>query len=528
MVNPVAGKTILSQGNQWSISINGEGKAVFTMNGVTAVSDVVVPNLASISVARENNGMMKLYVNGEIAGSAFDKKNVDYTVAKDTIKIDKAAAEKISNVVVYDRALGYDEVVGAPLASLIARAKGIQGAVTADSWAAAGMDQLIAAAEAAQGDAQVDAFVNLTDGYNQLLPKQPEVPEPKFENLAQGKNVSAAFVGAAGDATNAGSPLSNAVDGSIGTAHYAIFGKDGQNKPAYMTVDLGCECDIAGVQLWRYYGDTRTYDTTALVVSNDPKFPADASKVLYYSAEDKTKDLYNLGVKPTEDLYVESKDGKLLFGSADERSGEKSVRARYVRLYGNSKVDAKGGDNHVVELKVFGKKVPEPAKKYQPYEYDLLCMMAGRAQAIVDNGKYFTSESLAKVEDALKAARKTIATIDADVEAGSYTLTYGDVYKVRAALESAVACAQERETSDMVPILPSEPVKPSTPLTPLTPAEPIKPGGPGETQGQKPGSSSDKLVQTGDDSLMLIGGTAFAAVALAGAGIALKRRRSNA
>ena len=528
VVNPVAGKTILSQGSQWSISINGEGKAVFTMNGVTAVSDVVVPNLASVSVARENNGMMKLYVNGEIAGSSFDKKNVDYTVAKDTIKIDKAAAEKISNVVVYDRALSYDEVTGAPLASLIARAKGIQGAVTADSWAAAGMDQLIAAAEAAQGDAQVDAFAKLIDGYNQLLPKQPEVPEPKFENLAQGKNVSAAFVGAAGDATNAGSPLSNAVDGSIGTAHYAIFGKDGQNKPAYMTVDLGCECDIAGVQLWRYYGDTRTYDTTALVVSNDPKFPADASKVLYYSAEDKTKDLYNLGVKPTEDLYVESKDGKLLFGSADERSGEKSVRARYVRLYGNSKVDAKGGDNHVVELKVFGKKVPEPAKKYQPYEYDLLCMMAGRAQAIVDNGKYFTSESLAKVEDALKAARKTIATIDADVEAGSYTLTYGDVYKVRAALESAVACAQERETSDMVPILPSEPVKPSTPLTPLTPAEPIKPGGSGETQGQKPGSSSDKLVQTGDDSLMLIGGTAFAAVALAGAGIALKRRRSNA
>ena len=44
----------------------------------------------------------------------------------------------------------------------------------------------------------------------------------------------------------------------------------------------------------------------------------------------------------------------------------------------------------------------------------------------------------------------------------------------------------------------------------------------------KPGSSSDKLVQTGDDSLMLIGGTAAAAVALAGAGIALKRRRSNA
>lgn len=530
VVNPVAGKTILSQGNQWSISINGEGKAVFTMNGVTAVSDVVVPNLASISVARENNGMMKLYVNGEIAGSAFDKKNVDYTVAKDTIKIDKAAAEKISNVVVYDRALGYDEVVGAPLASLIARAKGIQGAVTADSWAAAGMDQLIAAAEAAQGDAQVDAFVNLTDGYNQLLPKQPEVPEPKFENLAQGKNASAAFVGAAGDATNAGSPLSNALDGKVPeTAKpHAIFGADNQHKPAYMQVDLGSDCDVSGVQLWRFFDGGKKYDTTALVASNDPEFAEGSYEVLYYSAADKNKDLFGLGVKPTEDLYAESKEGKVLFGSIEDKASQKTVRARYIRLYGNGYEGSNGGDNHVVELKVFGKKVPEPAKKYQPYEYDLLCMMAGRAQAIVDNGKYFTSESLAKVEDALKAARKTIATIDADVEAGSYTLTYGDVYKVRAALESAVACAQERETSDMVPILPSEPVKPSTPLTPLTPAEPIKPGGSGETQGQKPGSSSDKLVQTGDDSLMLIGGTAFAAVALAGAGIALKRRRSNA
>lgn len=530
VVNPVAGKTILSQGSQWSISINGEGKAVFTMNGVTAVSDVVVPNLASISVARENNGMMKLYVNGEIAGSAFDKKNVDYTVAKDTIKIDKAAAEKISNVVVYDRALGYDEVAGAPLASLIARAKGIQGAVTADSWAAAGMDQLIAAAEAAQGDAQVDAFVKLTDGYNQLLPKQPEVPEPKFENLAQGKNASAAFVGAAGDATNAGSPLSNALDGKVPeTAKpHAIFGADNQHRPAYMQVDLGSDCDVSGVQLWRFFDGGKKYDTTALVVSNDPEFAEGSYEVLYYSAADKNKDLFGLGVKPTEDLYAESKEGKVLFGSIEDKASQKTVRARYIRLYGNGYEGSNGGDNHVVELKVFGKKVPEPAKKHQPYEYDLLCMMAGRAQAIVDNGKYFTSESLAKVEDALKAARKTIATIDADVEAGSYTLTYGDVYKVRAALESAVACAQERETSDMVPILPSEPVKPSTPLTPLTPAEPIKPGGSGETQGQKPGSSSDKLVQTGDDSLMLIGGTAFAAVALAGAGIALKRRHSNA
>ena len=495
VVNPVAGKNVLSQGGQWSISINGEGKAVFTMNGVSAVSDGAVPALASISVARENNGMMKLYINGEIAGSAFDKKNVGHKVTKDAIKIDKGAARKITNVTVYDYARGYDEVAGAPLASLVARAKGVKNAVTAETWSAAGMDQLIASAEAAQGEAQIDAFTKLAEGFKQLLPKMPEIPEPTFENLAQGKSVSAAFIGADGDATNSGSPLSNAVDGTTETVQYAIFGKDGQNAPAYMTIDLGSVCDISGVQLWRYYGDTRTYDTTALVVSNDPGFPADDSKVLYYSADDKAKDLYKLGTKPTQDLYVESEDGKVLFGSADEKAGQKTVRARYVRLYGNSKVDAKGGDNHVVELKVFGKKLPESAKKYQPYEYDLLRMMAGRARAILDDAQHFTAESVGKVDAALKPARKVIDTIAADVEAGSFTLTYGEVYKVRATLEAAVACAEEGVNTGH------------------------------NVSANKPHGGN--LPQTGDNSLLFIGGAAVVAAALIGGGIAIKRRRAN-
>ena len=530
VVNPVAGKTILSQGNEWSISINGEGKAVFTMNGVSATSDKAVSGLASISVARENNGMMKLYVNGEIAGSAFDKKNVDHKIAKAAIKIDKAAAQKITNVTVYDYARGYDEVAGDPLAGLVKRAEGVKNAVTAETWTAAGMDKLIEAGKAAQNGeatARVSAFNALAEGFKTLLPKIPEVPEPKFENLALGKNVSAAFFGAEGDATNSGSPLSNAVDGSTETAHYAIFGKDGQKKPAYMTIDLGSECDISGVQMWRYYNDDRTYDTTALVVSNDPEFSKEASEVLYYSADDKKEDLYKLGVKPTEDLYKETSAGKVLYGSTEEKAEQKSVRARYVRLYGNSRVNTKGSDNHVVELKVFGKKVPEPAKQYQPYEYDALCMMAGRAQAIVDNGKYFTAESLAKVEAALKDARKTIDTIAADVKAGSYTLTYGDVYKVRAALEAAVACAQERPTSDMEQLFPSTPVEPGkpseTPLTPLVPATPAKPEEkPADKPGKKP--SGDKLVQTGDNAVIGIAAAGAAGAALIGAAIVTRKR----
>ena len=532
VVNPVAGKTVLSQGNEWSISINGEGKAVFTMNGVSATSDKAVSGLASISVARENNGMMKLYVNGEIAGSAFDKKNVDHKIAKAAIKIDKAAAQKISNVTVYDYARGYDEVAGDPLVSLVKRAEGVKNAVTAETWTVAGMDKLIEAGKAAQNGeaaARVSAFNALAEGFKTLLPKMPEVPEPKFENLAQGKNASAGFVGAEGDATNSGSPLSNALDGKIpdSAKPHGIFGVDAQHKPAYMQVDLGSECDIAGVQLWRYFDGGKKYDTTALVVSDDPEFAKGSYKVLYYSAADKSKDLFDLGQMPTENLYSESKDGKVLFGSTEEKADQESVRARYVRLYGNGYEGSNGGDNHVVELKVFGKKVPEPAKQYQPYEYDALCMMAGRAQAIVDNGKYFTVESLAKVEASLEDARKTIDTIAADVKAGSYTLAYGDVYKVRAALEAAVACAQERPTSNMEELFPSTPVEPGkpgeTPLTPLKPATPVKPEDkPGNKPGKKP--SGDKLVQTGDNTVIGIAAAGAAGAALIGAAIVMRKR----
>lgn len=52
-------------------------------------------------------------------------------------------------------------------------------------------------------------------------------------------------------------------------------------------------------------------------------------------------------------------------------------------------------------------------------------------------------------------------------------------------------------------------------------------GNAGNASAGNPGSSADKLVQTGDDSLTLIGGTAIVAASLVGAGVALKRRYNN-
>lgn len=92
--------------------------------------------------------------------------------------------------------------------------------------------------------------------------------------------------------TNTRSPLSNAVDGVYNNSDkYAIYGKDGKDKGSYITIDLGQQCKINNVNLWRYWSDGRTYKATALVVSDTADFAK--KTVLYYSGD---SDVYNLGV----------------------------------------------------------------------------------------------------------------------------------------------------------------------------------------------------------------------------------------
>lgn len=149
---PVAANTVLaSQGDQWSLGFNAEGKAVFTVNGVTATSENAVTGTATISGVRENNGMLKVYVNGVLSGSQYDaKKVVNYSVKQANI----TAKAGIAEVVVYDKALSYDEVPASPLENLIKTVEAIKDKVTTESWTAANMDSLLAAAkEALKGTA---------------------------------------------------------------------------------------------------------------------------------------------------------------------------------------------------------------------------------------------------------------------------------------------------------------------------------------------------------------------------------------
>ena len=90
------------------MKVTAEGKASFTLNGATAVSGKVINDGAEHKVVgvKENNGMLKLYVDGTLEGSAYNADNRFHTVKKAAI----TAGEGVTAASVYDIAYGYDEV----------------------------------------------------------------------------------------------------------------------------------------------------------------------------------------------------------------------------------------------------------------------------------------------------------------------------------------------------------------------------------------------------------------------------------
>ena len=99
-------KSLAKQANGYDLGINDQGKAYFTVNGATAVSDVVLTNAKhTITGVRENNGMLKLYVDGVLAGSKYLEANRYFDVTGNETVV---AANTV--VKVFDTGYGYDEV----------------------------------------------------------------------------------------------------------------------------------------------------------------------------------------------------------------------------------------------------------------------------------------------------------------------------------------------------------------------------------------------------------------------------------
>ena len=423
---------LVKQGDAYELGINAEGHPYFTVNGVTATADAVISDATESMIVgvKENNGLVRIYVDGQISVSVYNAENKEFAVPAAKI-VGNGVNGAVTNVAVYDRSLGYDEVPTSGLAETVKKITAEKNNWTTESWTAANMDTLLSNATSAisGGDASAiqAAKEALTAGYATLVPKV-------VENLAYQKNVTAAWVDAneTTDMTNTRSPLSKAVDGlNNDSDSYAIYGKDGKDKGSYITIDLGQQCRINNVNLWRYWTDGRTYKATALVVSDTADFAK--KTVLYYSGD---SDVYNLGVDPTDTLYAETSAGKALY------SGE-AVTGRYVRLYAMGKVGSNttsGHENHIVEIQINGRAAD--ADPYDLTEYRKVLKEA-KTEAAKD---IYTAESVAALNEQITASEALITELDAAINAGNQPdKSWSEVANAKAALEAAVAALAKND-----------------------------------------------------------------------------------
>ena len=347
-VNTKGHGPLVKQEGAYELGVDESGKAYFDLNGVRVTSRSLVNDGAKHTVAgtRENNGILKIYVDGALDGSKYDVKNVhhetpagDVTFAggsfsKDT---DEASAK------IYDRALGYNEI---------------------------------------------------------KAEHEKVIPDTSVKNLSKGKPVNAAWTkdGSDAECNKKDRPVTMAVDGNKGTTdNFGEFGSNDKADSSYLQVDLGAVYELTDVNLWRYWnGGNREYKNTVIVASEDKAFDKDNDTVIFNADKE---DKHGFGVGAGES-YKESKDGKKFPVTP-------GTRARYVRVYmcGNTDMDkgkpTSGNTNHIVELEVMGRNLP--VNPDAQIDTSALYQRIDDIRAKIESGKW-TPESVQKVMDKLEAA----------------------------------------------------------------------------------------------------------------------------
>ena len=526
---------LVKQEGAYELGIDESGCVYFDLNGVRATSKVAVNDGGKHTIAgvRENNGNLKVYVDGKGSAAKYDAKNYRHELPAGDILFAGGAFDKANDEAsakVYDRALGYNEIKAM---------------------------------------------------HDKLLPDTAE------RNISKGKQVKAAWTDNDADAAKGQDcPMRLAVNGdhsNSNAGHYAEFGTDHDAKSSYMEIDLGDVHELTGMHLWRYWlTNGRTYKDTLIVTSVDNKFGSKdedrSDDVIVFNAD--KKNVHGFG-EGAENGYAETKDGHAFPVPA-------GTRARYVRLYMNGRND--GNTNHVVEFEIKGRSLPsDPGTQIDTSK---LYQRIDEVRAVIESGKW-TPESVQKVMDKLEAAelvadcpksaeevKKALNGLEGieDLLKKAVTVTFaykgdvpagveapaaldieqgtalGDKLPVPAAVEgysfagwfTDEACTKGHEfdgktkvTANMtvfgkwvkgeapVPPAPNpdpeDPKPGETPLTPLEPATPVKPEEkPGKKPSKKP--SGDKLVQTGDNALIGIVAAGIAGVALIGAAVVTRKR----
>ena len=260
---------LAAQDGVYSLGIDENGYLTFSFGGLTANSAYTEKLIENgnvnayergkindgkehdIAAVKEVNGMIKLYVDGKVAASAYAEEGCNPEVAKaDTVFVDRMVGT--ATLTVLDRAVAFDE---------------------AASYIDSRMNVVLARNNKDVKVTEKDVTSNSAPTYNNDAPKN------KLN------------------------------DGNKDTNNYFELSDtpDRKNHSRYIQVDLGKSYDLNEVVLTRYFSDSRKYGPTVIMLSEDEKFPENKRNIIFNS--DATGEVHKVG-KGKDALYAETANGK--------------------------------------------------------------------------------------------------------------------------------------------------------------------------------------------------------------------------
>lgn len=265
---------IARQDGAFTVGIDGDGYLTFNFNGMSVNSkhtEKTRQNDGSVTgsvegiiadgkkhqfaAVKEENGMIKLYMDGELVNSTYDASKVNPNVSKGNLVFGDGLTGDVEYVTLHDKGLGFDEV-------------------------------------------------------GELKPE--ENVERNVVSSSTNKKVKISAYDVTEDkavAEKSDRPFNYLNDGKKDTSNYLELKdtSDGQRHSRYVQVDLGEEYEINKIHLTRYYDDGRTYGPTVIELSKDENFK---EKDQVYNS-DTTGTVHNRG-EGADPLYSETSAGKTI------------------------------------------------------------------------------------------------------------------------------------------------------------------------------------------------------------------------
>lgn len=508
---------ILRQEGSYVVGIDAEGYLTFTLNGVTLnskyeqktrQSDGTVTSETKGKIAdgkehqftavKEVNGMLKLYMDGELVASAYDETKLNPTIAKSDLIFANGLQGEVEYITLLDKALAFDEV------SDYVDEADVKGNVVL---------------RANNKEVKISAY-DVTE--------QKEVKEHSeylFSYINDGNKAYQNNYLELGDTS------------------------DAKRHSRYVEIDLGTECELNKLHMTRY-ADGRTYGPTVVALSKDKDFK---DKTIVYNS-DKTGNVHKLG-KGNDDLYQETTAGK-------EIVLDQPTKARYIRIYVNGNENGSTSDHIVefeaygtkkgkpgdVVYRIDYSRLDALVKEDLSKTYTKTSIKAYEkaakdtlkaAKELLANKDATSDEEVEKLIEEINAHRKVLVKradttkakelLDrvASLNQKDYTKESWNVFETaRKELEEAVKDTSDVNDEQMEKLMKTvedayanlvkaDSNKPIDPEKPIEPNKPIKP--------QQPEDSKDET-NTGD--VTNIGGI-LALLLASGAGLAFLRKKSR-